>query len=91
MVAIKTYLDKNGTADNRFKMNHASDTSVGRRKTNGATLFLPFLVVFGLSVVRANDELPPLVAALVCSSKLFAGAPTAGAFPSAASTERLGP
>ena len=87
----KTYLDKNGTADNRFKMNHASDTSVGLRKTNGATLFLPFLIVFGLRVLSVDDGLPFLALVLVCVSKLVVGAPTAGAFPSAASTDRLGP
>lgn len=83
-----TYLDKNGTAESRFKMNHASETSVGLRKTNGATLTLPFLLLCALcTVVEVEDEGRP---SFLSAKKVAAETPDSGALPSAGSTEQLG-
>lgn len=71
-------------------MNQASDTSVGLRNTNGATLLIPFPEAFKpCPIVPDDDEVRVLV--LVCGTKLLPRVPTAGAFPSAERTERLGP
>lgn len=64
-------------------MNHASDTSVGLRNTNGATLDLPFLKASAVCRLGLDG--------LVCVSWVLVDAATAGAFPSAESNERLGP
>ena len=55
-IARMTYLDKNGTADSRFRMNQASDTSVGLRNTNGATLDRPFLRAFAFCTLGLTDD-----------------------------------